>query len=149
MPSVRGGLRGPSAGLGIEAKASAIVLLGFGRIVIKPENVSNPTVRADAAIIHPNHSVAQGSDLLHIMRNHDQRAAAPKGFHEGEAFLSEGGIADGQRFIDDQDVGFGVSADRERQPRAHAGGIEPHRLIDKRADRGKLGDRWHAPKNLR
>ena len=74
------------------------------------------------------------------MRNQYQCAAAPERFHEGQAFPPEGGIADGQRLIDDQDVGFGVGTDREGQPRAHAGGIKPHRLIEKRADRGKPGD---------
>src|SRR3984893_3569377 len=138
-----------SAGLSVQAKADAIVLLGFGRIVIKRDNLCRCAARADAAAVHPDDPVTQGLDLLHIMRNHYQGAAAPERFHEGEAFPSESGVADSQRLIDDQDVGFGVNADREGQPRAHAGGIEPHRLIEKRTDRGKLGDRWYAPEYIR
>src|SRR5438270_8272992 len=77
------------AGLGVQAKADAIVLLGFGRIVIKLDNLRRRAARADTAAVHPDDPVAQGLDLLHIMRNHDQRAAAPERFHEGKAFPSE------------------------------------------------------------
>ncbi len=138
-----------SAGFGVQAKADAVFLLGFARILIELDNLCRFAARADATAIHPDDPVTQGRDLLHVMRNHDQCAAAPEQFHEGEAFASESGVADGQGLIDDQDVGFGVNADREGQPRAHAGGIEPHRLIEKRTDRGKLGDRWYPPKYIR
>ena len=63
-------------------------------------------------------------------------------------FWPEHRIADRERLVDQQNIGLGVRADREREARAHPARIEPHRLIDERTDAGELANLGEPPQDL-
>ena len=50
----------------------------------------------------------------------DRAAVAADVAHLAEALLLERGVADGEHFVDDQDLGLEVRGHRERQPHVHA-----------------------------
>ena len=60
--------------------------------------------------------------------------------HAGHAFGLEQGVADGEGFVDDEDVGVDVDDDGKGQADVHAAGVGFDGLVDKRADVGKGDD---------
>jgi hypothetical protein len=60
-----------------------------------------------------------------------------------EALMLEVGVADGQRLVDDQDVGPARGGDAERQAHLHARRVHAHRLVDVVADVGERFDLRH------
>ena len=57
--------------------------------------------------------------------------------HPSEALLLKGAVADGEHFVDDQDLRLEVRGDGEGQPHIHAAGVALDRRIDEFFDPGK------------
>ena len=57
-----------------------------------------------------------------------------------EALLLELRVADGEHFVDDQDLRLEVRRDRERQPHVHAGGVALDRRVEELLDLGERDD---------
>ena len=60
--------------------------------------------------------------------------------HFAEAFLLEGGVADGEDFVDEEDFGFEVGGDGEGQADVHAGGVALDGRVDEFLDFGEGDD---------
>ena len=75
------------------------------------------------------------------MGDEQNRAAPAEVLDELQALGLERLVTDGQHLVDDQDIGLGMGADRERQPRIHAARIELHRPVEELADAGEVGNR--------
>jgi hypothetical protein len=58
-------------------------------------------------------------------------------------------VADGQRFVDDEDIGINADCGRERQPSLHAGRVCLERLIDDIAQLTGIDDRFDLFLDLR
>ncbi len=56
------------------------------------------------------------------------------------AFELEAGVADGERFVDDEDVGLHVGGDGEGEAHDHAAAVRFDRLIEEVTDLGEGGD---------
>jgi len=82
--------------------------------------------RADgpaAAAVEPQHAVAQVGHRGRVVADEQQRAALLEFAQEAHALLHEARVADGQRLVDDEDVGVDVRHDGEREPHRHAGRV--------------------------
>ena len=72
-----------------------------------------------------------------VVRDEEEGALLLERADEAHALLLEGGVADRQDLVDDQDVGVDMGADREGEARIHAAGIGLDRLVDEVADAGE------------
>ena len=54
--------------------------------------------------------------------------------HFPEALLLERGVADGEHFVDEQDLGLEMRGDRERQPQVHAARVALDRRVEEPLD---------------
>ena len=68
--------------------------------------------------------------------------------HFAEAFFLELNIADGEHFVDDENLGFQVSGDSEGESDVHAGAIAFHRGIDIAFAAGEIDDLVELRLNL-
>lgn len=84
---------------------------------------------------------AKGTNSFDIMRHEDDRSALflerPDRAH---ALLAEVGVADGERFVDDETGGFGVVGDGECEAHDHSGGICLDRFVDEFAKFREVDD---------
>ena len=75
------------------------------------------------------------------MRHEQDRLAAPLELGElVEALVGEAFVADGEHFVDEQDVGIDVDRDGEAEAHVHAGRVGLHRRIDEVLHLGELDD---------
>ena len=61
--------------------------------------------------------------------------------HLAEAFLAEGGVADGEHFVDEQDLRGQVRGYGEAQAHGHAAGVALHGRLQQLLDAGESDDR--------
>src|SRR5258708_36739245 len=81
-------------------------------------------VHANLARVNPNPAVGETANLIELMRDeHDCASCAGDIAHLAEAFFLEIYVADGQDFIDEQNLRLEVSSDSESQADVHAGGV--------------------------
>ena len=88
-----------------------------------------------APAVQEHGAVAEALDAGHVMRHEDDRAALGlQALELAEALLLEGGIADGEHLVHQQDVGLDLHRDRERQPHRHprrvVAQVEVHELLE-------------------
>ena len=60
--------------------------------------------------------------------------------HLSQALLLEGGVADRQHLVDQQDLRLEVGGDGERQPQVHAARVVLHRRVEEPLDLGEGDD---------
>ena len=126
-------------GGGFEKQIGGILLGHRGQIF------GNHAVRfADidhAAVIEPQDAIA---DRLHVadgVRNEQDGDTALAEFVDlAHAALAKVNVADGQRFIHQQDFRIDIDRDGEGQAHHHAAGVGLDRLVDEVADFGEGGD---------
>src|SRR5881398_968769 len=81
-------------------------------------------VLADVAVVDPDDAAAEAANLIELMGDEDDGAAgAGHVAHFAEAFFLEVYIAHGQDFVDEEDFGFEMRGDGERQADVHGGGV--------------------------
>lgn len=98
-------------------------------------------VKVDNAAIEDNAPRAQRIHRTHIVADEEDGAAGAGDFlHFAEAFLLEGGVADGEDFVDEEDFGFEMGGDGEGEAHAHAAAVMLERRVDEALDFGKGDD---------
>jgi hypothetical protein len=137
-------LEGAAAGL--EPARGIALLVECGEVVV--HDLLRHAALADAAAVEPDRLRAQIHYHVGVVRDEQQRAALHEAADEAHALLHEGGIADGQHFVDYQDIGIDMRAYGEGEPRIHAAGIVLDRLIHELADSGELRDGVEAGADL-
>ena len=83
------------------------------------------------SLIDPQEPIAYVPQIIERVRHHEDRSRARELLDESLAFCLERLIADGQSFVDDENVRIGMSADGKSQPRHHAARVIFHLLIEK------------------
>jgi hypothetical protein len=100
----------------------------------------------DSPIQHEGRAIGQALDQAEIVR--DQKygdVLAPQLLELLHAPAGEDRVADGQRFIDNQDLGIDVNRGGKCEADIHAAGVLFHRAIDELAD---FGESFDARKRL-
>ena len=82
------------------------------------------------------------------MTNSTVAPLAPDAVELVVALLLEGGIADGQHLVDQEDLGVDVDHHREREPHEHARGVVLHLQVDEVAEFGEVDHAVEAPARL-
>ena len=100
----------------MELESGTIIRILAACLLIKPENLRRIAVCTNSASVNPDDPVTQRLNLIQVVRDQKQGAGASERPHEGQAFLSEGGVADRQRLVDQQNVRVDMGADCKRQP---------------------------------
>jgi len=96
------------------------------------------------AVLDPDEAVAKRLERREIMRDDQDGAVFGEILDKGIAFRAEFGIADGQGFVDDQNIGVGMGADGKGEACRHAARIHFEGLIKEIADIGEGLDGRHA-----
>ena len=97
--------------------------------------------KAIAALIEPQRPLAEPADRTQVVRHEDDRpAGALQVLHPADAAALELRVADGERLVDDEDVGLEVGRDGERQPQPHPRGVALQRRVEEALDPGEGGD---------
>ncbi len=74
--------------------------------------------------LHQHRAVAEALDGAHVVGDEDDRAPFALEAEELlEALLLEGGVADGEHLVDQQDLRIDLDRDREREPHEHPGRV--------------------------
>ena len=93
--------------------------------------------------------MAEALQRAHVVRDEDDRAAAVAQIVEDvEALLLEGGVADRQHLVDEQDVGIDLDRHRERQPDVHAGRVVLELEVLELLELGELDHALETPPRL-
>ena len=86
-------------------------------------------------------AIADAFDGVRVVRDEDDRAAIGDHLVKGGVALElEAGVADGEGFVDDEDIGVDMRADGEREADGHAAGVGADGLVDEFADAGVVDD---------
>ncbi|HEY6776296.1 MAG TPA: hypothetical protein VI122_07275, partial [Thermoleophilaceae bacterium] len=94
------------------------------RALIELQHFRGPAVMLGAAAVDPNDAITKSSDRAEVMTDEENGSALVGEFgHPCDATALELGVADGEDFVDDDDVGFEVGGDGEGEPQVHAGGV--------------------------
>ena len=112
-------------------------------------DVAGRSDRAHASLRHPHNLTAQPPHVPHVVR--DEQDGLPFGDQAAqrlERAAAERGIADGEHFIDEHDVGTGEDGDGEAKPSVESGRIALHRRVDQPLDIGELHDGVELPIDL-
>ena len=99
-------------------------------------------VHAQVALLDPDRALADALDLVHGVA-HEQDgdvAIVDEVLDALLAFLLEEHVANGERLVDDEDVGLGDGGDGERDARDHAGGKVLHGHVHKVGQLGEVDD---------
>jgi hypothetical protein len=85
----------------------------------------------------------------HVVTDEQHRLAGVRDFvHLSQATPLEFGVADGQHFVDDQNLGIEMRCDGEGETDLHAAGVTLDRRIDEPVDAGEFDDLVVAPRHL-
>ena len=80
-------------------------------------------------------------DALHVVGDEDDRPPLLVQVREHvDALLLEGGVADRQHLVDQQDVGVDLDHQREPEPDQHPGGVVLQLQVDELAELGEVDD---------
>ncbi len=76
------------------------------------------------AALEQQRAVAEAVQRTHVVGyEHDRAPLVAHAVEDVEALLREGGVADREHLVDEQDVGVDLDRDREGQPHVHARGV--------------------------
>ena len=96
-------------------------------------------MRLDLAAVDQHRPVAVLLDRRHLVGDEDDRLARRFHLVEGVgALLLEGGVADRQHLVDQQDVGVGLHHHREGEPDQHPRGVVLQLQVDELLELGEL-----------
>src|SRR5262249_6446185 len=85
-----------------------------GQCLVLPYYLTRWAIRDNLPTLHQQHAVAQRLDRIQVMRDEDNGPTfSPQCPHSIKTFLLEGHVADGQHFVQEQDLGLQMSGDRE------------------------------------
>src|SRR5260370_29938307 len=91
--------------------------------------------------VNPNPGVGETTNLIELMRDEDDCASCAGDIaHLAEAFFLEIYVADGQDFIDEENLRLEVSSDSEGQADVHAGGVVLYGSVNKFFELGEGHD---------
>ena len=96
---------------------------------------------ADAALVHPQDSIAQPPHVPHVVRDEEDRL--PFGDQPAQALeraAAERRVADSEHFVDQHDVGIAEDRDAEPEPRVQPRRVALHRHVDQALDFRELHD---------
>ena len=103
----------------------------------------------DAAVLEQQRAVAEALHRVHVVRDEeDRRAAAADARELVVALLLEGGVADGEHLVDEQDVGVDLDHHREGQAHEHARRVVLELEVDELAQLGEVDDAVEARARL-
>ena len=95
----------------------------------------------DPALVEPQRPLAEAADGTEVVRHEDDGpAGALHVLHPADAAALELRVADGERLVDDEDVGLEVGRDCEGQAQPHARGVALQRRVEEPLDTGERGD---------
>ena len=80
-------------------------------------------IESDFSFLDENGAIAVFADIIHGVSNEDDGLFA---FDAGKVvgtFSLEGGVANSENFVEEEDIAFGTDSDREGEANLHAGGI--------------------------
>lgn len=99
-------------------------------------------VHAQVALLDPDRALADALDLVHGVAHeqHGDVAVLDEMLDATLALLLEEHVADGERLVDDEDVGLGDGGDGERDARDHARGEVLHGHVHEVGQLGKVDD---------
>src|SRR5262249_44747495 len=108
---------------------------------ITSDHIADGAAVDQAAVGEPQRTLRQGSDSVHVVADEEDGAAvAGHAADLAEALALEGGVADGQHLVENQDFRFDVCRDREREADVHAARVALDRDVDEPLDLGKRDD---------
>ncbi len=112
--------------------------------VVEVDDLARRAVVADAPGVQQDGALAEAVDGAHRVGDEQQGGAGVAvGADALEAFLLEEDVADGERFVDDEDVGAHGGGDGEGEAHLHAAGVGAHGLVEVGADVGEVDDAVH------
>ena len=97
--------------------------------------------RLDVAAVEQHRPVAELLDRAHVVGDQDHRAVGAHLVEDVAALLLEGGVADREHLVDQQDVGVGLDHHRERQPHEHPRGVVLQLQLGELLELGELDHR--------
>ena len=130
------------AGLG-QIAARLVALLPFEHQAdVAVHHFAGIAEGGDASFDHQRGAIGKALDESEIVRDEQDGDLAFLELHELlDATVGEDRVADGERFVHNQNFGIDVNRRGEREANVHPGGIFFHRPIHKRPDFGKAFDR--------
>jgi hypothetical protein len=122
------GLAVADADLGCECCEGLVGVEGFGSEEVSGEvglvgldDLVGGSVELDGALVEPDGPVAEGFGLVWEVADEEEGGAALfEALDFLEAFPLEVSVADGEGFINDEDIGLGVDGDAEAEAQEHA-----------------------------
>ena len=125
-------LRSLAGALAIEHEADVLI-----------DGVFRRALHDDFSVEHEGGAIGQTFDQTKIVRNKEDRdVLAAQLFKFLHASAGEDGVADGERFVDNQDFGIDVNGSGKGQADVHAAGVFFDRAIDELTDFGEGFDAW-------
>ena len=110
-------------------------------VEVPPQRLVRGSVEGDATLIEPQRAVTQAADRTQFVRHEDDRAAgALQVLHPADAAALELRVADGERLVDDEDIGLEVRRNGERQAQPHSRGVALERRVEEPLDPGEGSD---------
>ncbi len=129
----------PQAGL-----ALGRVALEREQPVVARDRVVRRAVELEAAVHEQHRALAQLLDRGRVVRDEDDRPAAPLELEDlAEALLLEGLVPDGEDLVEEQDVGGQVRRDGEAEAHVHAGRVGADGEVDRALELGERDDLVH------
>lgn len=117
---------------------------------ISPNDIRRGTRFPDQPSIEPDRLLAQGGHHAHIVTDEDDRPSFPGGLlNLRQTFSLEVSVADGENFVDNEDVGIKMSGHGEGQTNIHAVRVPFDRGIEETINTGELDDLVKFPSYLR
>jgi hypothetical protein len=118
-------------------QVGGIALVHFGHIA--EDNFVGGSELADVAVFEPKAAVTDRFHITHGMRDEDDGdTAGSQLMNFAHAALAKVDISDGERFVDQEDLGVDVDGDGEGEAYGHAARVGFDGLIDEVAYLGKL-----------
>jgi len=112
---------------------------GLHRAPVVAEHVAHRAVGLDHAIAQPDGPLADRLDRLEVVGDeHHGGALGQHRPHAVETLLLEGGVADGQDLVDQQDVGLRLDHHRECETDEHARRIVLELQVDELLELGEV-----------
>ena len=105
------------------------------------EHVLDRTFLLDDSVVQPHALPTHGLHRREVVRHeHEGGALCSTSRILSEALLLEPGVADGEHFVDEQDVGLEERGDGEPEAHLHARRIELDLSVDRVLELGELDD---------
>src|SRR5262249_52180188 len=112
-----------------------------GQCLVLPYDLTRWAVPDNLPAPHQQHAVAQRLHRIQVMRDENNRPTfSPQRPHSIKTLPLEGHVADGQHFVQKQNLGLQMGSDRKPQPDVHSGGVPLDRYVDELLNLRELDD---------